>query len=222
VEYPCHQCHATVQEGMAFCPQCNAPQIRVAVADVGPSSRTPDFETPHQEVLQGIVSAGSSAGPGIEWVRAFPAMALAGLIAAGITLMPFNTFGLGLLAGGVLSVAFYRRRSVMADITPGMGARLGIVSGILGFGMSALVVAIGSSKSHVDEEIRGKMIEAVKQAAARSSDPQAQKVVEFVQTPQGFTLFLSLLVIVIFVSFILFSGLGGALGAALLRRKPRL
>ena len=31
MEYPCHQCGTTVQEGIAFCPQCNAPQIRVAV-----------------------------------------------------------------------------------------------------------------------------------------------------------------------------------------------
>jgi uncharacterized membrane protein (DUF485 family) len=66
------------------------------------------------------------------------------------------------------------------------------------------------------------MIEELQQAAARSSDPQAQQVVEFVQTPQGFAIFLSLVVFVTFVSFVLFSGLGGVVGAALLRRKPRL
>jgi hypothetical protein len=207
---------------MAFCPHCNAPQIRVAVAEPGPSAGTPDLGTPDRDDLRAILSAGSAAGSRIQWPRALPAAALAGLIAAAITIMPVNTFGLGLLIGGVLSVAFYRRLNFPADVTPGMGARLGMVSGVLGFGLSALVLTIGSLTYHLQDKLRSRMIEELQQAAARSSDPQAQQVVEFVQTPQGFAIFLSLVVFVTFVSFVLFSGLGGAVGAALLRRKPRL
>jgi hypothetical protein len=217
VDYSCHQCHATVQEGMAFCPHCNAPQIRVAVAETVPS-----FLTIEREVSPPISYLGSAPASRIDWAQALPAAALAGFMAAILTIIPVATFGLGMFMGGALSVILYRRRKFMADITPGMGARLGIVSGLFGFAILTVPLALGTAFFHMGDELRARMVVMVEQAAARSSDPQMQQIVEMVKTPDGSALFLSVGLILTFVAFVVVCGLGGAAGAALLRRKQRL
>jgi hypothetical protein len=206
-----------VQEGWAFCRHCNAPQIRVAMTEAAPSSPSRDQAAAPPVTYPHFVSAS-----GIEWRHALAATAIAGLVGAILMLTPLQAFGLGMVIPGALSVVLYRRRKLMADITPGMGARLGIVTGMVGFGVLAVPLALGAAILHLGDQMRALIILGVEQAAARSSDPQAQQAVELVKTPQGSALFLSLALILTFLAFVIFSALGGALGAALLRRRPRL
>ena len=132
---------------------------------------------------------------------------------------PFAGLGLGMLIGGSLSVVFYRRRVPAARVTPGMGARLGMVTGVLGSGLLAIVLAIRTLLFHGWDRVREDLIAGVEQAAARNPDPQTHQVVEFLKSPQGVVLLLSMALITTLVAFVIFSGLGGALGAALLRRR---
>jgi hypothetical protein len=201
---------------MAFCPHCNAPLIRVAVAETVPSFRTIEGE------VSSSISYLSAPASRIDWAQAVPAAALAGFIGAILTVIPVATFGLGMFIGGALSVVLYRRRRFMADVTPGMGARLGIVSGLFGFAILTVPLAVGLAFFHMGDELRARMVVMVEQAAARSSDPQMQQIVEMVKTPDGSALFLSVGLILTFVAFVVVCGLGGAAGAALLRRKQRL
>jgi tellurite resistance protein TehA-like permease len=201
---------------MAFCPHCNAPLIRVAVAETVPSFRTIEGE------VSSPISDLSAPASRIDWAQAVPAAALAGFIGAILTVIPVATFGLGMFIGGALSVVLYRRRRFMADVTPGMGARLGIVSGLFGFAILTVPLAVGLAFFHMGDELRARMVVMVEQAAARSSDPQMQQIVEMVKTPDGSALFLSVGLILTFVAFVVVCGLGGAAGAALLRRKQRL
>jgi hypothetical protein len=212
VEYPCHQCGAAVEQGTAFCPQCRAPQIRVAVPEiVTPSGiATDSFASP----LPAYFS--SSLTTRIEWSLALPATALAGLIAAVLMMTRLQDFGFGMLIGGWLSVVFYRRRHPMAKITAGMGARLGMVSGILGGGIFAALLSIRIFVFHNGDSLREQLIEGVQQAAARNPDPQALQAMEFFKSPPGLVL---LLTIGALLTFVIFCGLGGVLGAVLLRRK---
>jgi hypothetical protein len=215
VEYPCHQCGAAVEQGTAFCPQCRAPQIRVAVPEaVTPSGLSFDPSTPPLPAY-----FGSPLAIRIEWSQALPASALAGLIAAVLMMSPLAYFGLGMLIGGSLSVVFYRRRMPVAHVTPGMGARLGMVSGLLGGAIFAALLSIGTMLFSRWDSIREKLIEVVEQTAARNPDPQTRQAMEFLKSPQGIVLLLSMALIGTLVAFVIFSGLGGALGAALLRRK---
>jgi hypothetical protein len=155
----------------------------------------------------------------IEWSQALPATALAGLIAAVLMMTPLAGFGLGMLIGGSLSVVFYRRRIPVVHVTPGMGARLGMVTGILGGGIFAALLSIGTMLFHAWDSVRAKLIEVVEQTAARNPDPQAQQALEFFKSPEGIVLLLTTALIGTLIAFVIFSGLGGALGAALLRRK---
>ena len=158
----------------------------------------------------------------IDWSKALPGTALAGLIAALLMMTPLAAFGLAMLIGGSLSVLFYRRRNPVANITPGMGSRLGMVSGMLGGCIFAVLLSAGTVLLHAWDQIRQKVLELVQQAAARNPDPQAQQTMEFFKTEQGIALLVASALVGTLVAFVIFSGLGGAVGAILLRRKERL
>jgi len=213
VERLCYKCGASVEEGTAFCPQCSAPQIRVGGLAVEPTTAQPD-------VSQGQ-PATISDSPRIEWAQAVPAAALAGLAAAFLMFIPLGAFGLGMVAAGVLAVLFYRRRNPGGRLTPGMGARLGAVSGVFGFGMCAVLMAIDVAVFHGGETLREAMLQAIQQSAARSSDPQVQQMLDYFKSPAGMVLMLVATLAIAFVAFLVFSSLGGAIGAVMLRRKDQ-
>jgi hypothetical protein len=204
-----------VEQGTAFCPQCRAPQIRVAVPEIViPSGIASDSTVTSLPAYFGVPLTTR-----IEWSQALPATALAGLITALLMMTPLAYFGFGMLIGGSLSVVFYRRRIPVANVTPGMGARLGMVSGILGGGIFAALLSVGTTLFHAWDSVRAKLIEVVEQTAARNPDPQTQQALEFFKSPDGIVLLLTIALIGALIAFVIFSGLGGALGAAFLRRK---
>lgn len=204
-----------MEQGTAFCPQCRAPQIRVAVPEIViPSGISSD-----STVTSLPAYFGAPLTTRIEWSQALPATALAGLITALLMMTPLAYFGFGMLIGGSLSVVFYRRRVPVANVTPGMGARLGMVSGILGGGIFAALLSVGTTLFHAWDSVRAKLIEVVEQTAARNPDPQTQQALEFFKSPDGIVLLLTTALIGALIAFVIFSGLGGALGAAFLRRK---
>ena len=212
MEHPCYKCGAAVEDGTAFCPQCNAPQIRVGF---GESEAEPiaasDLASRLSPVPKGT----------IQWSQALPATALAGVIAALLMFIPLGAFGLGMAAGGILAVLFYRRRNPGVDVTPGMGARMGAVTGALGFGVFAVFTAIEVLVFHSGGQLRAALLEAIQQSAARSSEPQAQQLLEYLKSPPGLALMMGLGLLLMFVVFLVLSCLGGALAAALLRHRNR-
>jgi hypothetical protein len=157
----------------------------------------------------------------IEWRHGFPASALAGFVAATLMLVPLGGFGLGMIVAGALAVLLYRRRAASFDVTAGAGAKLGVASGAIGFAFFAIFTAIEVLVFHSGNEINAAMRQAVNQAAARSSDPQAQQALQYLKTPQGLALVMALGLAAIFCIFLIFSSIGGVIGAALLRSKGR-
>ncbi|HEV2715610.1 MAG TPA: hypothetical protein VGU64_10130 [Terriglobales bacterium] len=161
----------------------------------------------------------TAAATSIDWSRALAPAIWGALVAIVLIVTRLATFGIAMLAAGALAVVFYHRRNPGANLTAGAGARLGAVSGGLGFGILTIVFAFGTAVLHTGAELRQKMLDAVQQAASRSSDPQAAQAVEFLKTPQGLAVAMVLGLILTFVAFVILSSLGGAAGAALLRRK---
>jgi hypothetical protein len=150
-----------------------------------------------------------------------PAAAKAGLIGAILMVTPFGILGLGMVTAGILAVVFYRRRVPHAVLTTGLGVRLGALSGVLGFGMLIVLVSLGTAIFHFGPQIHQRILEAVQQAASRSSDPQAQQAVELMKTPQGLALFLLFALVLTLMACLIFSALGGTIGTALLKRKEQ-
>ncbi len=208
MERPCYKCGAPVDEGTPFCKQCAAPQIRVA-----------GFEPETSATLDALPTASYAGSRTVDWSRALPAVAISGFIAAILMLVPLGAYGLGMLAAGFLCVILYRRRNPTSELTPGSGARLGAACGAMGFTFFGIFTAIEVLVFHSGGELHAALLQAVQQSASRTTDPQAQQMLDYLRSPSGLALVMGMGLAVMFVMFLVFSSLGGALSAYLLRRR---
>jgi hypothetical protein len=214
VEHPCYKCGANVEDGTPFCPRCNAPQIRVA----GPEPVTPAAATPEVAIEQYASHAPLSSA--LEWSQALPSAGIAVLAAIFLMILGMSA-GLGMLAAGFLSVLLYRRRCPATHLTAGIGVRLGALTGGMGFGVLAAILALWTA-FRSSKEIHDALLNYIQQYAAHNSDPRVQQVLELFNTPEGFTSIMILTLIMTLMAFLIFSTVGGAVGALLLRRKAPL
>lgn len=210
MQHACDKCGAAVEDGTPFCKQCGSPQIRVASFDLQTTSSPEPIDYSFQPDAASL-----------QWSQALPAAAAAGLVAAISMLLPFGAVGLGILAAGYISVRLYQRRVAGAMLTSGTGARLGAVAGVLGFVFFTIFTAIEVLVFHAGGELHDALIQAVQQSISRTSDPQAQQALQYLKSPPGLALIMTMGLAIMFVVFLIFSSVGGALSAALLRRKPR-
>jgi len=216
VEHSCYQCGASVEDGTPFCRQCNAPQIRVATAEaIAPAEMAPEsLSQPYSAALPSTR---------IDWPHALRAAALAVLVSAAIAMFVGFPFGFGVMSAGFLSVFFYSRTTPDARLTTAMGARLGALSGL--FGLAACIV-FGATKRaafRFGGQVHEAFLKTLQEHAPRGADPQLmQQLFQFYKTPQGFALMMVGGSAIALVVFLVLSSLGGAIAAALLRRKQRL
>jgi len=163
----------------------------------------------------------------VDWRLGLTAAAVGGLAAALASLIPVVGLGccLWMLGGGALTVSFYHRRRPATDVTSGMGARLGAATGVLGFfifaALTALRLFVEVVVLHMGGRIRSEMRQALEQSAARNPDPQVQAMVQWMTSPEGFATFVTVLMLLFFLAFVLFCSAGGALGASLFGKRER-
>ena len=221
MEHLCHRCGATVEDGVPFCRQCSAPQIRVAGFEAARSS-SPSELSEASSLPQPNVPGSANQSARIQWSQALPAAALAGTVAALVMAIPGGGFGLGMVSAGAFAVLIYYRRSPHGILTAGAGARLGAVTGFIASCVLGILLSLEMAFLHSGNQLRVALLQSVEQAAARAgSDPQAQQVVQFLKSPEGLTLLLGLGVLVMLLVFLFCSMIGGAISAALLGKRER-
>jgi hypothetical protein len=216
MERPCYKCGASVEEGTPFCSRCNAPQIRV----VGPEPLGAAGPAMPQVAIEEYASHAASPPSALEWPQALPSAGIALLVAILITVVSKST-PLAMLAAGFLSVVLYRRRCPATHVTAGMGARLGALTGALGFGVVGVTLAL-FTVFRSGKEIHDAFVTYIQQAAAQGGDPRLQQVIDLLNTADGFTFIMIFSLIITLVAFTIFSSLGGAISAFLLHRKERI
>ncbi len=114
------------------------------------------------------------------------------------------------MAGAVAVVLYQRRRSVA--LTAGLAARIGAISGLLGFGIFGLLAAatmLGSG----GRQVRQQMQQALEQAISSNADPRTQAMLQQMNTPSGIAALIAIGMVFFAVMFIVTGALGGALGA---------
>lgn len=220
MEHACHQCGAAVEEGTAFCPQCGAPQIRVITTAEEPASPplppgTPEDAQPPAEPVALGAEAAEAPPPRVEWSQAVPAAAMAGIVLALAWVIPPVGFVLWVVAAGLVGVAFYRRRVPADTLTPRQGARVGAVSGLFGFVVFALLMAV-ELLARGGGRFRELLQQVMQQAASRNPDPRAQQAMQQLMTPAGMAFLVTFVMVLFLVVFLVFSAAGGALGAWLI------
>ncbi len=228
----CYRCGAPVDDSAAFCPQCNAPQIRVPAPESQPATPplvpgTPADAQPPAQPVPMPVTAGpivpSVAEPArMDWSRALPAAIVAVLLVSLLVVLAAIP-GLGVLvwmAGtGAGAVLLYRRRVPGQVITPGMGARIGAVAGLFGFGIFTVLLALQMLLTRKSGYFRGLLQQAVERAASQNADPRAQEMLQRFTSPEGLAVLLTIVLVMAFVAFLLFSSLGGALASRFTHRR---
>jgi len=196
------------------------------------SAGTPNDEAPAQPLAPGPTPTAV-----IDWRQGARSSALAGiLLALAIFFVPVIVAGMGLVlhlgqaaigflvllaswccmvVAGALSGRFYRSRLPEAGISHGMGARLGAVSGLLGFFFYSVPQALRLAFFKLGSSVRLAMQKAIEQSAAQSPDPKAQEIMRNLMSPGALAAFLTVLVVLFLLIFLVCSGLGGAIGASI-------
>jgi hypothetical protein len=133
MEIVCNRCHQTIQAGDCYCPACGLPQLVYTAEDPAAQAQP--------ERWNDIARDAST----VEWKPALRAALLlavpAGLMCS--MLSPVGIFGLLWMAvAAAWTVVLYVRSQRPAWITVGAGARIGLVTGVLGGWTAAAATGI--------------------------------------------------------------------------------
>jgi RNA polymerase subunit RPABC4/transcription elongation factor Spt4 len=230
MEITCTRCHQAIQAEDCYCPACGLPQLLYTAEGIPGQAQPEQWSETARDASE------------VAWKPALRAALIlavpAGLLSSGVS--PLGYLGLFWMAAAASwAVVLYMRSQRPAWITIGAGARIGLVTGLLG-GWLAFSASGGTlfverfvlhQSSQIDAEWKTRvgMSQQLAQqwtsgmAAADAAQAQAAQaqVQTFMLSPEGHAgietfgfVFNSLLLI-------LFAVAGGALGARLLARTRR-
>src|SRR5512146_3021463 len=221
MEHPCDKCGAAVEDGVAFCPQCAAPQIRVLAEAATPPlpPGTPEQLQPPAQPVPLTPAGEPPEADRLDWRHGFPVALTSGAVLAICFALPWAGFLLWGIVGGALAVALYQRRK-QVTVTAGLGARLGAVTGLLGFVAFAVIISLELLLTR-GAGIRELWRQMLEHAAARNPQPAVQEMMQRLSTPQGMAWLFTLTMIVVLGVFLVFSSLGGLIGASLFGKHRR-
>ncbi len=209
-----------LSEGAAFCNQCGAPQVRVPEAL---TSSSPTGETVTDSGTSRLFVSTSGA---VNWTHARKAAAIAALLIAFGTLIPplSMVFPLWMLVGGWICVSLYRRRTAVLTIPATIGAKLGALTGVIGFvyvsALLSIVVSVEVYGLKNGDQLRSALVARIEQAAA-SNPSGAQAFLQMLQTPDGIVTLIISVLFMLFLLSLLLGCAGGVFGAAFGRQKIR-
>ena len=221
-----------MEDGVPFCSSCGAPQIRVTIAREEPESppvpAAPGEEQPATLPAQPPNAAFSqaAASQAAKYERRVVIFsALAAGFAAGVgSLVPFIPFiTLCMVAAGGIAITFYKRRLPYVAVSARRGFRIGALAGLFGFLLNAATSVFGMLSAENRTALREAMQERLKEALSVNSDPSAQQMVKnlghMVSTPAGLFAVFAFSLFLFGLLFVLLSGIGGAIGAALFGKR---
>ena len=220
MEHACHKCGAAVEDGVAFCPQCAAPQIRVTMAAQAAPAPSP-YHTeygPRRAEHPATLAPFHTGTLSHSWRAANLAAgvgALTAFLVALLTGLPQVGLFVWMVGGGMLAVVVYRRRQHLSHITAGIGARVGAMAGLMGFVILGLLSLVQMLALRGTGQLQSAVQQALKTSAARSGNPEAQQLMQQFLTPEGMRTLIILGIILMLVLFVALSSLGGAFAAAL-------
>jgi hypothetical protein len=197
-------CGAQLPPDALFCHKCGKPQRELVIPETvaPPPAAAPQVQAqPRPEPLP--VNFHNSV-----------ALRIAILVAATATLLSFLPF-LNWLAAGFFAVFFYRRKTGSL-LNVGAGVRMGWITGILMFGLSAIVFTAQQLPAALSGRLDARLLEQLKNVA--SQDPLSQQMLQFFQTGPGIFLLLLFSLAALFLFTTGLSMAGGALGAKMVGR----
>jgi hypothetical protein len=172
-----------------------------------------EMQPPAQPVS---LSSGPLLSPtAIDWSAGGPSVLIAGLISGFCFFLPLNV--LWVIGGGALAVWLYnRRRPPYMQVATGTGAKLGAVTGAVGYALFAIIAALGFV--FASDKIWSQLTIAMKERAGPNPDANVQQMFELMKSAEGKAFIAIFVMLFAFALFLGLATLGGAIGAALVRR----
>lgn len=132
----------------------------------------------------------------------------------------FGLWFIGIPLGAFFSVLFYRRHSRKSQLSPGLGARLGLISGAIGFVIFAVAGSLQLLLSHGGAGLREQVMKQLEQTAAQYP-AQAQQALDYLKSAEGWGFIVAFSTVFTLLMFLLLSTVAGAAGGAVLAKKDR-
>lgn len=128
-----------------------------------------------------------------------------------------------MIAAGGMSVAFYSRREPDVEVRAPLGMKLGALAGFFGFVMNAILSSLGMLSIETRSALRSQLASRIQEAVASSKDAATtdmlRKLGEQLNTTSGLLTLFAIALAALGLFFVLFGGLGGAIGASLFGRR---
>jgi hypothetical protein len=212
----CPRCHTVLGDQVRFCPECGAPQLTVEASEAEADAPSAGDGFPQDS-------------PQIAWPLAIRTAALLSL-PTGLLSSQLSFSTLWVMAGGVWTVALYRRRTATHP-TPALGSRIGCVFGVfaavVATAIDAATMLITRYGLHEGKDIDSRLHQAMQLGIDRvmTSNPEAAQQMpwffQFWLSPDGQAALVLASALISAASMLGFSALGGALGARYFRaRRP--
>ncbi len=230
MEITCTRCHQAVEPDNCYCPTCGLPQLLYA-AEAIPG------QAPPERFSEAVRDASS-----VDWKPAIRAALMLAVPAGLLSSAAFPTSFLGLFwmaSAAVWAVVLYTRSQRPAWITIGAGARIGLVTGLLGgwmaFGTSggALFVqryvlhqssqidAEWKSRIELSQQMSQQWSSGMGQADAAEMESTRTQIQAFMLSPEGHAGLEAFSYASSSLLLLFFAVAGGALGARVLARSRR-
>jgi hypothetical protein len=212
----CYRCGNPIEEQIAFCPACGAPQIRVSRPIELPVEvqDLPEAELTSEQVTAISATPANLTGrSGIQWKpfarTAAPLAAFTGML----TVMAPG-FGFFVLLPGSLMVAIYiYRRTRPAPMRGGQGARMGALMGLLSFIFFTVFFLVAVSLNQ--PKYREAIVDRIHEVAAQNPDQQAQQMLQWFATTDGLITITAMFLVFVLVFFLIIGVGSGALAVTL-------
>jgi hypothetical protein len=231
LEASCQRCHEAIRADDRYCPVCGLPQLTYEAAEM-PETVPADDATP------GVAREPFGLAGGIAWR---PALKVAALLAVPAALFFRQSELLGLvwtMGAAAWAVNLYSRRTHSSQLTVGVGARIGLVTGLfagwLALGYEGVYLWFERSVLHQGAQIDSDWLKFVERqmqlnqylstqmgaaSAQVAESNQLQKSWMMSVEGHGGYLIFELLVGAVFL--LCFASLGGAIGARFLAQPRR-
>jgi hypothetical protein len=174
MEITCTRCHQTILADNCYCPACGLPQLVCSAEGATGASVAERLKEP-------VRDAGS-----VDWKAALRAVLMlaipAGILSSEAT--PFGLLGvIWMTAASALAVFIYLRGQRPAWITMGAGARIGLVTGLLGGWMA---FAVSGSALYVQRFVfhQGNQIDIDWKTTLLTGQEQMQQMMAGMMTPE--------------------------------------
>jgi hypothetical protein len=221
MEQTCSRCHQTVNPEDCFCPVCGLPQL-VYSSENSNGAGQPD------RWGEAVRDAGA-----VQWKAALRAAISLG-IPAGLfssMLSPVGIFGLVFMVGaGAWVVALYMRSQRLTWMTVATGARIGLVTGVLGGWTAAAMTGLSlyamrfwlHQGTAFDDGWRGSLTRANQIWASAGFDAQTIATLDArFMSPEGRAASVLTTIALLMAALLVMGVAGGALGARFLARPRR-